>query len=84
MNKLDSIKKKIKYRSEYRGIKELDIILGKFVKKYIDSFNYNELLDLHSILEKDDDLIFKWYVDKKKNNSIKVSKVSELLKNFKL
>ena len=84
MNKLDSIKKKIKYRSEYRGIKELDIILGKFVKKYINSFNYNELLDLHFILEKDDDLIFKWYVDKKKNNSIKVSKVSELLKNFKL
>ena len=84
MNKLDSIKKKIKYRSEYRGIKELDIILGKFVKKYIDSFNYNELIDLHSILEKDDDLIFKWYVDKKKNNSINVSKVSELLKNFKL
>ncbi len=84
MNKLDSIKKKIKYRSEYRGIKELDIILGKFVKKYINSFNYNELLDLHFILEKDDDLIFKWYVDKKKNNSIKVSKVSKLLKNFKL
>ena len=29
------LKKKIRYRSEYRGIKEMDILLGSFVKKYI-------------------------------------------------
>ena len=41
MKKIDSIKKKIKYRSEYRGIKEMDILLGNFVKKYIEDFNYD-------------------------------------------
>ena len=61
MKKIDSIKKKIKYRSEYRGIKEMDILLGKFVKKYIDDFKYDELVSLYEILEKDDDTIFKWY-----------------------
>ena len=61
MNKINSLKKKIKYRSEYRGIKEMDLLLGKFVNKYIDSFNYDELMSLYEILEKDDDLIFKWY-----------------------
>ena len=50
MNKTDSLKKKIKYRSEYRGIKEMDLLLGSFVKRYIDTFNYNELLDLYRIL----------------------------------
>ena len=35
MNKLDSIKKKIKYRAGYRNIKEMDLLL-KFVEKYID------------------------------------------------
>ena len=40
MNKINSLKKKIIYRSEYRGIKEMDLLLGKFVKKYIDNFNY--------------------------------------------
>ena len=35
MNKLDTIKRKIKYRSEYRGIKEMDLLLGSFVKNYI-------------------------------------------------
>ncbi len=82
MNKIDSLKKKIKYRSEYRGIKEMDILLGKFVKKYVDTFNYNDLIDLYDILEIDDDTIFKWYSGKE-NNSIKNSNVSKLLKNFK-
>ena len=68
MNKIDSLKKKIKYRSEYRGIKEMDILLGKFVKKYVDTFNYNDLIDLYDILEIDDDTIF-WYSE----NNIRIA-----------
>jgi len=84
MNKLDVIKRKIKYRSEYRGIKEMDLLLGSFVKKYIDIFDYNELLSLYEILEKDDDVIFKWYTGKKENINIPKNKVSDTLKKFKL
>ena len=84
MNKLDSIKRKIKYRSEYRGIKEMDLLLGNFVKKYINIFDYNELLSLYEILEKDDDVIFKWYTSKKENINIPKNKVSDTLKKFKL
>ena len=83
MNKTDSLKKKIKYRSEYRGIKEMDLLLGKFVKKYVDSFTYDELLDLYKILEEDDDEIFKWYSGSENNNKIIENKVSGLLKKFK-
>ena len=78
-----SLKKKIKYRSEYRGIKEMDLLLGKFVKKYVDTFTYDELLDLYKILEEDDDEIFKWYSGSENNNKIIENKVSELLKKFK-
>ena len=84
MSKIDSLKKKIKYRSEYKGIKEMDLILGSFVKKYVDSFSYEELLDLYNILEKDDDTIFKWYSNNENNEEIAKSNVSNLLKNFKL
>ena len=84
MNKINSLKKKIKYRSEYRGIKEMDLVLGNFVKKYVDTFGEEELLDLYKILEKDDDTIFKWYSGSVDNNEIEKTKVSELLKNFKL
>ena len=84
MKKIDSIKKKIKYRSEYRGIKEMDILLGKFVKKYIDDFKYDELVSLYEILEKDDDTIFKWYSNIGSSKNIPENRVSKLLKKFKL
>ena len=84
MKNIDSIKRKIKYRSEYRGIKEMDLILSKFVKKYIDIFSYEELQDLYDILEKDDDKLFKRYSGLANYNDIKKNKVSKLLKDFKL
>ena len=84
MKKIDSLKKRIKYRSEYRGIKEMDLLLSNFVNKYIDTFNYEELINLYEILEKDDDIIFKWYTSKKENINIPKNKVSDTLKKFKL
>ena len=84
MNKIDSLKKKIKYRSEYRGIKQMDLLLSNFVNKYINTFNYEELINLYEILEKDDEIIFKWYSNKSIDDSIPNNKVSNLLKKFKL
>ena len=83
MKKIDSIKRKIRYRAEYRGIKEMDLLLGKFVKRYIDILNYEELMDLYEILKKDYDIIFKWYSIIDNNKQIPRNKVSDLLKNFK-
>ena len=37
MNELETLKK-IVYRANYRGTKEMDILLSKFVDKYINSF----------------------------------------------
>ena len=78
MNKINSLKKKIIYRSEYRGIKEMDLLLGKFVKKHIDNFNYDELLDLYEILEIDDDTILKWYSNLNYEINVPDNKVSKL------
>ena len=84
MNKINSLKKKIKYRSEYRGIKEMDILLSKFVNKYIDTFNYDDLLKLYEILKNDDDKIFKWYSGIGYNDLLPLNNVSKLLKEFKI
>jgi len=84
MNKLDSLKRKIKYRSEYRGIKEMDLLLGNFVKKYVNNFTYEDLIDLYEILKKDDDIIFKWYLGSVDKKNFPENKVSNLLKKFKL
>ena len=83
MNEINSLKKKIKYRSEYRGIKEMDLLLGRFVNKYIDKLKYDELLQLYEVLEFDDDTIFKWYSNLTNNNLIPKNKVTKMLKEFK-
>ena len=80
MNKTENLKKKIKYRSEYRGIKEMDLLLGNFVKKYVDTFSYEELLDLYKILDEDDEKIFKWYSSDKNSDLIVKNKVATYLK----
>ena len=40
------LKKQIIYRSTHRGSKEMDLLLGTFVKKNIDLFTDIELKDL--------------------------------------
>ncbi len=62
----------------------MDLLLGSFVKKYVNTFNYNELLDLYEILENDDDIILKWYFNNTNVKIIKRNNVSNLLKKFKL
>ena len=72
------------YRSTRRGTKEMDILLGNFVKKYINKFNDNELSDLDKILNFDDEVLYRWYFDKNNNELIKNNKVTKMLKEFKL
>ena len=84
MNSIEQLKKKILYRSEYRGIKEMELLLNSFVKKHINDFNIVELKQLNDLLNFDDDSLFKWYLNKKVEIKIPYNKVSKLLKKFKI
>ena len=84
MTNKEILKKQIIYRSMHRGTKEMDLLLGNFVKKHIDKFNDIELNDLAKLLFIEDEIIYKWYFKKNSNNVIPKTKVSMMLKNFKL
>ena len=64
MNDLETYKKKIIYKASHRGSKEMDILLGNFINKYIELFNKNELHLLDLILDNDDDDIYQWILGK--------------------
>ncbi len=76
--------KRIIYRSTHRGTKEMDLLLGNFVKNNINNFTITELQELNEILSIDDETIANWYFKKKLDNSIPKNKVSIKLKSFKL
>ena len=84
MNSIDLLRKKILYRSEYRGIKEMELLLNSFVQKHISDFSIVELKQLDDLLNFDDDSLFRWYLNKKGDIKIPNNKVSNLLKNFKI
>ena len=51
---IEQIKKKIIYRSNYRGTKEMDKLLGAFTNKHLDQLNVEDLNELLKLLEIDD------------------------------
>ena len=82
-NKKEKINK-ILYRSSHRGTKEMDILLGNFVKKYIDEFNDQELNELSKLLNCEDSILYNWYFNNLNHELIPVNKITRLLKSFKL
>ena len=84
MNKLENLKKKILYRSSYRGTKEMDLLLTLFVKKYINELNEAELDDLNNFLNLEDEVINNFYFNLSTGNKIKKNKIFELFAKFKI
>ena len=81
---IEELKKKIIYRSNYRGTKEMDKLLGSFSKKYINNLSYDDLLDLENLLNIDDDTLYKFYKGLSTDIKFKNNKVNNLFKNFNL
>ena len=80
----EQLKKKILYRSSYRGTKEMDKILGSFAKKYINELSRADLLDLKKLLDIDDDNLYNYYKGLRTNLKFEENNINNLFKNFKL
>ena len=82
-SEIDQFKKKIIYRSSYRGTKEMDKLLGSFVKKYIDTLNEKELVLLENLLDIDDSNLYNFYNGLKTDFKFENNNVNTLFKNYK-
>ena len=80
---IDQLKKKIIYRSNYRGTKEMNKILGAFTKKYINQLNQDELIDLEKLLNIDDTSLYNFFNGIDNEIKIDQTNVLKLFKNFK-
>ena len=79
---IDLLKKKIIYRSNYRGTKEMDKLLGAFTKKYIDELNNEDLTDLEKLLDIDDTNLYNYYNGIDCDFKFKENYINSLFKNF--
>ena len=79
---IDQLKKKIIYRSNYRGTKEMDKLLGAFTKKYVNKLNKDDLIELEKLLDLDDTNLYNFYNGLETDFKIDDNKVNQLFKNF--
>ena len=80
---IDELKKKIIYRSTYRGTKEMDTLISSFTKKIINDLDGDELISLSNLLDIDDENLYKLNQGLSTTVDIEENKVSKLFKEFK-
>ncbi|MDB9923324.1 succinate dehydrogenase assembly factor 2 [Candidatus Pelagibacter sp.] len=80
---IEQLKKKIIYRSNYRGTKEMDKLLGAFTKKYIDELTNKDLGDLEELLNIDDTNLYNFFNGTNTDFEFKENNINSLFKNFK-
>jgi len=83
MINITNLKKKIIYRSTYRGTKEMDKLLGSFVKKYINMIKDEELQFLCDLLDCDDENLYKYNLGQETTIKIHTNSITKLFENYR-
>ena len=79
---IKDLKNKIIYRSNYRGTKEMDKLLGAFTKKYINQLKDVDLQLLCCLLDLDDENLYKFNQGRETTIKIDSNSVTDLFKNY--
>jgi antitoxin CptB len=79
---IKELKNKIIYRSNYRGTKEMDKLLGSFTKMYINQLADDELPLLCDLLDLDDENLYKLNQGLEITIEVEANKVTELFKKY--
>ena len=79
---IEQLKKKIIYRSNYRGTKEMDKLLGTFTKRYIEELNVEDLYELEKLLDIDDNNLYNFFNGLETDFEFIDNKVNLMFKNF--
>tara|TARA_B100001971_G_C17817565_1_gene347288 strand:+ start:134 stop:436 length:303 start_codon:yes stop_codon:yes gene_type:complete len=59
-NELESLRRKLKFRSWHRGTREMDMILGRFADRHIGDFNADQLKQFEMLLGYSDPDLYNW------------------------
>ena len=81
---MNNLIKKLLYRSNHRGTKEMDLLIGGFAIENLKKLNPEELKEFELLLNFTDKELSSWLVDNKKNIDLENFSISKKIKEFKL
>ncbi len=81
---MNNLIKKLLYRANHRGTKEMDLLIGGFANENLKKLTFEELKEFELLLNFTDKELSSWLVDNKKNIELENFSVSKKIKNFNL
>ena len=81
---MNNLIKKLLYRSNHRGTKEMDLLIGGFAIENLKKLNTEELKEFELLLNFTDKELSSWLIDNKKNIDLENFSISKKIKEFKL
>lgn len=81
---MNNLIKKLLYRSNHRGTKEMDLLIGGFANENLKKFTLEELNEFEIFLNFTDKELSSWLVDNNSNKELENLSISKKIKNFKI
>ncbi len=81
---LDIRRKRLKYRSQHRGTKELDLLLGRFAAERLDTLGPDQIDRFEALLEAPSPLVYAWVTGQDAPPPELDSDILHLLRDFVL
>ena len=80
---LENKRKRLIFRSDHRGTKEMDLLLGSFAKKHVPGMSEDELTQFDEILKENDPNLYNWITGKEPEPDNVKSPLFDRLKEHK-
>jgi antitoxin CptB len=77
-------RKRLKYRSQHRGTKELDLLLGHFAAERLDALDPGQIDRFEALLEAPSPLVYAWVIGQDAPPPDMDTDILHLLRNFTL
>ena len=75
--------RRLVYQSSYTGMKETDLLLGRFAKLHLHGLTDDELGQYEALLDAGDDRIYAWVVAGEPAPQMHDNRILDLIKEFK-
>lgn len=76
---VETWRKRLTFRAWHRGTREMDLLIGSFAEKYINSFDADDLAIFEEILLNNDPDVYDWIIGRQTPPAALKSKVLDLL-----
>ena len=81
--RLEVRRKRLRFRSCHRGMKELDVLLGRFVERHLDSLSDAQLDRYESLIECPDPDLYQWILGRGAPPAVHDTDVMALLRDVR-